>query len=282
MRVISFINMKGGVGKTTLSTNVAHCLAVHEKKKVLLIDIDPQFNATQCFFSGDNYVKYMEDGSDTVLDLFDGDVTRVSTVRGASHKSKKCYEEIKPYKIMDNLYILPGNLNLFKIEISAGSGKENRLKKYLDVVKQILGFDYVIIDTPPTPSIWMTSALVASNYYVIPVKPDPLSYTGVSLLQTIIDQKKEDLDLQLKFLGIILTMVEESTLVYKRCVETIKSTDNLKDYLFGNFIHKRTEIPKQQLSQSFILDLEKSELSYNLVAIIKEMIKRIERYEEHK
>lgn len=60
MRKVSFINMKGGVGKTTLSTNVAHCLATRENCKVLVVDIDPQFNATQCFFSGDKYIEYLK------------------------------------------------------------------------------------------------------------------------------------------------------------------------------------------------------------------------------
>ena len=58
MFVISFINMKGGVGKTTLSTNIAYTLARKEGKKVLFIDVDPQFNATQCFFSGEEYIEY--------------------------------------------------------------------------------------------------------------------------------------------------------------------------------------------------------------------------------
>lgn len=271
--------MKGGVGKTTLSTNVAHCLATHEDKKVLFIDIDPQFNATQCFFDGNTYVNYMRNNNSTILDLFMGSVVKVSTVEGAQQQNEKCYKDIVPFKVSDNLFLLPGNLNLYQAEIAPGSGKENRLKKYLEEMEKVLGFDYVIIDTPPTPSIWMTSALVASDYYIIPVKADPLSYTGVDLLQKIIKTKKADLDLSINCLGIVLTVVEPTTLVYDRCKEEINNNVRTKGLLFHNELLKRTMVPRTQLNQQFILDLDNSELKLNLTGIVKEMIQRIDDYE---
>mgnify|MGYP000021937328 CR=1 FL=1 len=279
MRVISFINMKGGVGKTTLSTNVAHCLATHEDKKVLFIDIDPQFNATQCFFDGNAYVEYMRKKKSTILDLFKGSVVKVSTVDGAQQQDEKCYKDIVPFNVSDNLFLLPGNLNLYQTEIAPGSGKENRLKKYLEEMEDNYGFDYAIIDTPPTPSIWMTSALVASDHYVIPVKPDPLSYTGVDLLQKIIKSKKADLDLSINCLGIVLTVVEHNTQVYNRCKEEINNNVRTKGLLFHNELLKRTLIAKTQLNQKFILDLNKSDLNHNLTGIVNEIIQRIDDYE---
>lgn len=271
--------MKGGVGKTTLSTNVAHCLATHENKKVLLVDIDPQFNATQCFFEGDAYVKYMIEGGSTILDLFKGDLLRVSTVKGASLEKEKYFAEIFPYKYSDRLYLLPGNLNLFQTEITAGSGRENRLKKYLEEIDEQYHFDYVIIDTPPTPSIWMISALVASKHYVIPVKPDPLSYTGVELLQRIIASKQVDLNLTLNCVGIALTMVEVHTQVYNKCIEAIDGNERLKGLRFHHELLKRTDIPKMQLNRKFILDLNRPELNHNLTGIVSEIIQRIDDYE---
>lgn len=186
---------------------------------------------------------------------------------------------ISPCKISDNLYILPGNLNLYQIEISAGSGKENRLKKYLDEINNTYKFDYVIIDTPPTPSIWMVSALLASDYYIIPVKPDPLSYTGIDLLQNIISQKKSDLDLSIVCMGVILTMVEKNTVVYNKCKEVIEKNKKLKDLLYSNVLLKRTDVPKLQLNQQFILDQAKSDIKLDLVRIVQEMISRIDKYE---
>lgn len=275
MRKVSFINMKGGVGKTTLSTNVAHCLATRENYKVLVVDIDPQFNATQCFFSGDKYIEYLKNKGKTILDLFQENVANISTVDGVTGIKSFNYSDIKPVQILDNLFMLPGNLNLHQIEISAGSGKENRLKKYLDEINKIYHFDYVIIDTPPTPSIWMVSALLASDYYIIPVKPDPLSYTGIELLQNIISRKKGDLDLNIKCMGIVLTIVEEGTIVFNKCMETIGKKKQLKDLLYKKYLKKRTDIAKFQLNQQFILDQSKDDIKLSLTGIVQEMLKRI-------
>ena len=275
MRKISFINMKGGVGKTTLSTNVAHCLATRENCKVLVGDIDPQFNATQCFFSGDKYIEYLKNKGKTILDLFQENVANISTVDGVTGIKSFNYSDIKPVKILENLFMLPGNLNLYQIEISAGSGKENRLKKYLDEINKIYHFDFVIIDTPPTPSIWMVSALLASDYYIIPVKPDPLSYTGIELLQNIISRKKGDLDLSIKCMGIVLTIVEEGTIVFNKCMETIGKKKQLKDLLYKKYLKKRTDIAKFQLNQQFILDQSKDDIKLSLTGIVQEMLKRI-------
>lgn len=275
MRKVSFINMKGGVGKTTLSTNVAHCLATRENSKVLVVDIDPQFNATQCFFSGDKYIEYLKNKGRTILDLFQENVANISTVDGVTGIKSFNYSDIKPVQILENLFMLPGNLNLHQIEISAGSGKENRLKKYLDEINKIYHFDYVIIDTPPTPSIWMVSALLASDYYIIPVKPDPLSYTGIELLQNIISRKKRDLDLNIKCMGIVLTIVEEGTIVFNKCMETIGKKKQLKDLLYKKYLKKRTDIAKFQLNQQFILDQSKDDIKLSLTGIVQEMIKRI-------
>ncbi|OUN98613.1 ParA family protein [Bacteroides clarus] len=276
MIVISFINMKGGVGKTTLSTNVCYNLAQKEGKKVLFVDIDPQFNATQCFFTGENYIKYCQAKHDTICDLFaDGVVRKVSTVDGEKTTKARAFKDIKPHKINDNLYILPGNLELFKIEITAQSGWVNRLKNYLQEIDEEFGFDYAIIDTPPTPSIWMTSALLASNYYVIPVKPDPLSLTGIDLLRSIIEQKQSDLDLGVKCIGLVLTMTETATRVYSAAISNIKGNKYWKNFLYKKELPKRIKVAEHQLDQKFIYDIGDSDLNLALSGIVKEMEDRI-------
>lgn len=280
MRVISFINMKGGVGKTTLSTNFCYNLAEREGKKVLLVDMDPQFNATQCFFSGDDYVKYCDEGNDTVLSLFLDDKLKVSTVDGVETTSRKEYKDMLPYKYKDNLYVMPGNLNLYKVSMESGGGREFRLKKYLNEINKAYQFDYVVIDTPPTPSVWMTSALLASDYYVVPVKPDPLSYTGVDLLRAVIDDKMSDYGHTLRCAGLVMTMVERGTIVYNKALEWVSNDKHWSKYLVKKDILKRTNIPKWQLSNTFINDMGDSDLKLGLSGVVTEIIERIDKYEK--
>lgn len=279
MRIISFINMKGGVGKTTLSTNFCYNLAEREAKKVLMVDMDPQFNATQCFFSGDQYVDYCKAGGSTIVSLFQDNVITVSTVDGATAIPPKEMKDIKPYKYKDNLYVLPGDLNLYKITMESGGGREFKLKKYLNEIDKEYHFDYVVIDTPPTPSVWMTSALIASSYYVVPVKPDPLSYTGVDLLRVVIEDKISNYGLDLKCAGLVMTMVEQGTIVYKKALEWVQKDAHWKKFLITKSILKRTNIPKLQLSNTFINDINDGELKLGLAGIVNEITERIDKYE---
>lgn len=276
MKVISFINMKGGVGKTTLATNVCRYLATNENKRVLLVDIDPQFNATQCFMSGDKYIEYCSQKRDTICNIFEPNVVkRISSVDGEIPCKERTFKDIKPLKIKDNLYILPGNLELFKIEISAQSGCVNRLHQYLKEINAIYKFDYVIIDTPPTPSIWMTSALIASDYYMIPVKADPLSLTGIDLLRSIIRQKNENFDLHVKCLGLVLMMTEENTRVYGAARKNLETHVFWKKYLFKWEIPKSINVAEHQLNQEFILDTGNANVKTALSRIVNEMLSRI-------
>ncbi|WP_407480400.1 ParA family protein [Elizabethkingia miricola] len=275
MKVICLINMKGGVGKTTLSVNLCDCLSKREQAKVLLIDIDPQFNSTQCLMSTSEYIKHLEEKRDTIINVYDRNVRpAISTVSGIKEIEPKKIDEIEPILIKENFYLLPGNLELYRIEMSPGEGRENKLNKYIKAINQKYDFDYIIIDTPPTPSIWMTSALLASDYYLIPTKPDPISFTGLDLLQSIINERKENLELRIECCGVVLTMVEPNTKVYSDAIRFLNDS-RWKKYKFVKELPKRTRIARTQMSKTFILDLDDSEAKLSLTAITSEMLKRI-------
>ncbi|GAB3023125.1 hypothetical protein GCM10027051_29810 [Niabella terrae] len=276
MKIVSLINMKGGVGKTTLTINLADFLSKRENKKILLIDIDPQFNTTQCLFSGEEYVEYLNAGKESILKIFDDTVKRkISTVSGISESSIKAFKDISPHKVTDNLHILPGNLELYKLEMASGSGKENKLKQYLQEINSVENYDYVLIDTPPTPSVWMTSALIASDYYLIPVKPDPMSFVGIDLLENIVDQKKDAYNLDISCLGLVFTMVErDDSIIYKKALEFVNNDPKWKKLLFTKHLPKRAEIAKLQLEKKFILDTDDPNLKSSLLNIVKELIEK--------
>ncbi len=277
MKTISFVNMKGGVGKTTVALNVADCLARTHGKKVAVLDVDPQFNATQCLFTPDAYVKMLKAGEETILDVFDTDVkTLASVVSGAATVEPKEISEIQLRK-SGLLWTLPGNIELYRLEMVAGEGREFSLKRFIEQAIAPKDFDYIIIDTPPTPSIWMSSALIASDYYVIPVRPDPLSMIGIDLLRSIIERRRKTYGLKLNCLGVVFTMVERPDSVnYSTARQNLKENALWKDKVFASYIPKRTDLARQQLEQPFMLKMDDFDLRTNLKNFVSEILEKID------
>lgn len=277
MKTISFVNMKGGVGKTTLALNVADCLARTHNKKVAVIDVDPQFNATQCLFSGTEYVDILKKGADTVLNLFDTGIKPIaSVVGGATTSEPKELSDIALQK-KDLLWTLPGNIDLYRLEMTNGEGREFAIQRFIEQNLEPAGFDYAIVDTPPTPSVWMTSALIASDYYVIPVKPDPLSLIGIDLLWSIIDRRRKSYGLKLKCLGVVMTMVERpDSVVYSTARANLASNKYWKNYIIDEYLPKRSALVKQQLTQPFILKMDDFDLRAGLTGLVKKFMKDID------
>ncbi|MFM5638695.1 ParA family protein [Aeromonas veronii] len=275
MKVISFVNMKGGVAKTTMAVNVADCISRRHDLKVLIIDIDPQFNATQCLVTGEQYKKHLDNNGHTVIDVFD-DTPRpiVGVVSGTSTREPLNIEEITPITIKNNLDLLPGALELYRLDMSGGQGRENRLKIYIDYLKSISAYDVVIIDTPPTPSAWMSSSLIASDYYLVPVKPEPLSATGIDLLRSVISRVTKNYSLKLTCAGVVLTIAEENTIVFRQARTFIDNNDFWKGKRFKQHLLKRTEVARAQGSQGLILDTQDQELKLALSKIVVELFKR--------
>ena len=276
MVVVSFVNMKGGVGKTTLAVNIADFLCKRHSQRVLLIDVDPQFNATQCLLNGKKYMAYIEDGNTTIINIFNyRKNASVSVVSGTEAKDAVPYSDIHPCTTSRGIDLIPGQLDLFRFEMAPGQGTENRLKNYLNYIKANDKYDICIIDCPPTPSVWMTSALIASDYYLIPSKPDPISMTGLDLLEGIIKERKENYGCVCKCAGLVLTMVEPNTVVYKEARAYFSQSEKWKKHLFNYYVPKRTEITKNQLDGSFIIDIDDSKLSQQFSGVTQEFMKRV-------
>ncbi len=268
--------MKGGVAKTTLAINLADSLVRRSGKSVLLIDVDPQFNATQCLISPENYITHLEANGDTVLTLFDRAArSAVSSVSGSSVLKSKTLESITPITVKEGFDLLPGNLELYRLEMAPGGGRENRLKKYLEYIQTTKKYDIILIDTPPTPSIWMTSALIASDYYLIPVKGDPLSLTGIDLLQSVIEDKKDNFSLTIKCAGVVLTITEDNTIVFANAVKQLKSHRTWKNFLYKHNIPKRVDVARIQSDQKMILDCNNPEIKQALAGVTAELLERI-------
>jgi chromosome partitioning protein len=219
MQVVSFMNMKGGVGKTTLAVNVAYALAYQHGKQVLVVDCDPQFNTTQYLVDDEAYLTHVNDQKKGMLrEIFVPKRTgAISTMTGAArivNKSKmsltECTIEIwggsrgKPGR----LDLLPNHLSIIDIEYSRRQ-TEQKLKAFLN--EKASHYDYVIIDCPPTISFFTQAAILASHKYIVPIKPDPLSVVGLPLLEHYIDSFTTDAGMELEQIGLVFTMVTGPT-----------------------------------------------------------------------
>tara|TARA_B100000029_G_scaffold322742_1_gene315111 strand:+ start:6679 stop:7479 length:801 start_codon:yes stop_codon:yes gene_type:complete len=190
--IISVINQKGGVGKTTTVINLAAGLSI-KGKKILVIDLDPQGNATTGLGLSNT-----ENSDQTIYSVLNG--------------NKKISEVIKSTKF-ENLYLVSSNVDLSGLEVET-AGDSRRAFKLKDELTSILNdsralYDYILIDCPPSLSLLTIMALVASDALVVPLQTEFFALEGLTQLMKTIDRIKNNLNPSLKIKGILLTMYDK-------------------------------------------------------------------------
>ena len=198
-KVISVANQKGGVGKTTTTVNLATLLA-KKGKKVLLIDTDPQGNAT----SGLGVTKELEL---SVYDILVGETTFDETVQETAIK---------------NLKVCPSNISLAgaEVELVSMMSREQRLKTKLDDVKE--QYDYILIDCPPSLGLITLNAFTASDSVLIPVQCEYFALEGLGQLLNTVNLVKKHLNKNLEIEGALLTMYDARTNLSNQVVKEVK------------------------------------------------------------
>ncbi len=205
---ISLVNMKGGVGKSTLAVNLAWEYATAPwHRRVLLVDLDPQFNASQYLIGQERYAKaVLEDAKPTTWDLFEQN-TRIP---GQPLKIFDPHAAILAYRKFHEggcLELIPSRLEL-ALTLRNPAQKESLLDKSLAQVKT--DYDVIVIDCPPTESILTLAAYLTSDYVLVPVRPEYLSAIGLPLLrQSLGDFQRENPGHDVHVAGVVFNATTE-------------------------------------------------------------------------
>jgi len=199
-RIIAIANQKGGVGKTTTTVNLAACLA-QAGKRVLVIDIDPQGNATSGLGIDKNEV------SMSVYNMLLGEVY---------------FEDVLLKTEIENLSILPANIELTGAEIElVGYERREYLLKDILMDRRFL-YDYMLIDCPPSLNLLTINALTATDCVIVPVQCEYYALEGLTQLLKTIDLVKENLNKNLSIEGIVFTMFDSRTNLSAQVVDEVK------------------------------------------------------------
>lgn len=273
-KIISFINMKGGVGKTTLCINIAYTLVKHFNKKVLIVDIDPQFNATQSLFTKfKNFTEYekIQKKHKTINYVLQPNIGGIAQPpanfsMGELILNLSSEEDGK-------LDLLPGDLEIVSFE-SSRRGSERILADFLkeQLPKEGFNYDYILIDTPATYSIYSQSALIASDFYVVPISPDVFAGLGYSLLQRVMSDDIALKGKEIKQLGIVFTLFKEGMTGR----EAIKK-DFSENKTFANVLHENERIKTGKM-ETFIYDMKRTQ--NDIINITQEFVELVTKMTE--
>ena len=236
--VISLINLKGGVAKSTSVINLAYSLSLYDKK-VLIVDTDSQGNiSTSLGLQADEF-------QNTLVNLRTGDIDGEATAEDIH----TCIRRV------GNVDVLASNLSLAAIDykLMNAYGREHILKTVIDTIRD--EYDFILIDCPPSLGLIVINALVASDYTLIPVEAHYLSFESMKVMLDTVDMVKKKLNPSLEIAGIFLTKYQARTNLSKAIWELVSSKYGKRLKVFGDYVPYSIKVAEQALYGKSIVEM---------------------------
>ena len=247
MITISIINMKGGVGKTTLAVNLGWNLARRKNKKVIIVDLDPQFNASQYIMDFQVWNKHRQQrGTVANILLESRPIPKTNKKGGPLWFFEELYS-VETSKVgKSGLWLIPSDLRLAQA-VKNPQGVEYRLYRRMEYWQNY--FDYAFIDCAPGDTVLTATALMSSDFILVPIKPDRFSIVGYSMMHEVIEKFRFDYPdpKKVQDLGVVFNQVTGESQIEDQCKSDVAQE---APYVF------RTEI---KLSRSYLRSVSAQE-----------------------
>ena len=247
--IISLLNHKGGVGKTTSTINIGAGL-VELGKKVLLIDLDPQAN----------------------LSLSLG----VPRQRFTIYEAMRGESELVPYQVKENLDVVMSTLDLSgaEMELINEAGREFILRELFDPLQD--EYDYILIDCPPSLGLLTLNALTSSQFIIIPLQTEFLALQGLTKIKQVIDKVRFRLNKKLQIAGVIATMYDHRKILNRDVVETIRKY--FGDKVFDTHIRDNVALAEAPAQRKDIFEYNsRSAGAADYLSLSKEVVERTDK-----